>query len=57
MPPASHGGPRPRIRRLHRGARYLLVVLTFAYPPGTYTLSFMAGGDPTTHTATFVVTP
>ena len=37
------------------GPSYLLNVRTLRFPPGTYTLSFTAGADPTTHTAPFVV--
>jgi len=34
---------------------YQLTVNTAGYPAGTYTLSFTAGTDPTTHTARFTV--
>ena len=32
-----------------------LNVKTTGYPKGTYTLSFTASGDPTVHTAQFVI--
>ena len=35
--------------------RHQLNVKTAGYPAGTYTLSFTADSDPTTHTAQFVV--
>jgi hypothetical protein len=38
-----------------QGPGYQLDVKTTGYPAGTYTLSFTAGSDPTTHTATFVI--
>jgi hypothetical protein len=34
---------------------YQLNIKTTGYPPGTYTLSFTAGHDPTIHTAQFVI--
>lgn len=38
-----------------QGPGYQLNVKTKGYPAGTYTLSFTAGSDPTTHTVQFVV--
>ena len=38
-----------------KGASYQLLINTKTYPAGTYTLSFTAGADPTTHTASFAV--
>jgi probable HAF family extracellular repeat protein len=38
-----------------RKGTYSLSVKTKKDPPGAYTLSFVAGADPSTHTATFVV--
>jgi hypothetical protein len=38
-----------------QGLSYQFDVKTTKYPAGTYTLSFTAGTDPTTHTATFVL--
>jgi len=40
---------------LDQGPGYQLNVKTTGYPAGTYTLSFTAGGDPTVHTAQFVI--
>jgi hypothetical protein len=40
---------------LGQGPGYQLNVKTTNYPASTYTLSFTAGSDPTTHTAQFVV--
>ena len=40
---------------LTEGPGYQLNVKTTKYPPGTYTLFFTAGTDPTTHTAQFVI--
>jgi hypothetical protein len=40
---------------LDQGPGYQLDVKTTSYPPGTYALSFTASGDPTAHTAEFVV--
>ena len=37
------------------GPGYQLNLKTTKYPPNTYTVSFKAGADPTTHTAQFVV--
>ena len=34
---------------------YQLTINTAGYPAGSYTVSFAAGNDPTTHTAQFVV--
>lgn len=38
-----------------QGPGYQLNVKTTGYPAGTYTLSFTVSGDPTVHTATFVI--
>jgi probable HAF family extracellular repeat protein len=38
-----------------KGASYQLLINTKNYPAATYTLSFTAGADPTTHTASFIV--
>jgi hypothetical protein len=40
---------------LDQGPGYQLNVKTAGYPAGTYTLSFTASGDPTVHTAQFVI--
>jgi hypothetical protein len=40
---------------LDQGPGYQLNVKTVGYPKGTYTLSFIASGDPTTHTAQVVI--
>jgi hypothetical protein len=40
---------------LDQGPGYQLNVKTTGYPAGTYTLSFTVGGDPTLHTAQFVI--
>ena len=40
---------------LDQGPGYQLNIKTTGYPPGTYTLSFTAGADPTVHTAKFVI--
>ena len=40
---------------LDQGPGYQLNVKTTGYPPGTYTLSFTVSGDPTVHTAKFVI--
>jgi Bacterial Ig-like domain (group 3)/Glycine rich protein len=40
---------------LDQGPGYQLNVKTTGYPAGTYTLSFTASGDPTVHTAQFVI--
>ena len=40
---------------LDQGPGYQLNIKTTGYPKGTYTLSFTAGGDPTVHTAKFVI--
>jgi hypothetical protein len=40
---------------LDEGPGYQVNVMTKGYPAGTYTLSFTASGDPTTHTVAFVV--
>ena len=40
---------------LDQGPGYQLNIKTTGYPAGTYTLSFTAGGDPTVHTAQFVI--
>ena len=40
---------------LKQGLGYQFNVKTTSYPPGTYTLSFTAGADPTTHTLTVTV--
>ena len=37
------------------GPGYQLNVKTTGYPPGSYTLSFTAGADPTVHTAKFAI--
>jgi hypothetical protein len=42
-------------RTFRQSPGYQLNVRTARYPAGTYTLSFTAGSDPTTHTAQFVV--
>ena len=40
---------------LDQGPGYQLNIKTTGYKAGTYTLSFTAGGDPTIHTAKFVI--
>ncbi len=40
---------------LDTGPGYQLNIKTTGYPSGTYTLSFKATGDPTTHTVQFVI--
>ena len=40
---------------LDQGPGYQLNDKTTGYPAGTYTLSFTAGGDPTIHTAKFII--
>jgi hypothetical protein len=40
---------------LDQGPGYQLNIKTTGYPAGTYTLSFTVSGDPTVHTAQFVI--
>jgi hypothetical protein len=59
LSPSPAPGTAPRgtftYLTLDQGPGYQLNVKTTGYPAGTYTLSFTAGSDPTTHTAQFVV--
>jgi probable HAF family extracellular repeat protein len=52
--PSPAPGVAPSGSFTFRKGTYSFAVRTRKYPSGTYTVSFVAGADPTTHTASFV---
>ena len=55
VPPGKTPGGTFTYQMLDQGPGYQLNIKTTGYPAGTYTLSFTVSGDPTVHTAQFVI--